>query len=57
MKFLKSTDNMGITCIESLDEAKDELQEFFENATEKDTMTFSVVEISKEEYENLSEFD
>jgi hypothetical protein len=55
MKYLKSS-QMGVSQILSLEQAQDELKEFFENAMLKDAIAYKVVEMTEEELEKLPEF-
>jgi hypothetical protein len=56
MKYLKTT-QMGVSCIQTLADAKEELESFYENAFPgNDTLETAVVEMTEEEFEKLPEF-
>jgi hypothetical protein len=55
MKYLK-TSQMGVSSIQTLRQAQDELAMFWENAMPKDVLETRVVEMSEEEFEKLPEF-
>jgi hypothetical protein len=56
MKYLK-TSQMGVSSIQTLKQAQDELAQFLENAMPKDVLETMVVEMSEPEFEALPEFN
>ena len=51
------TMQMGVSCIQSLGDALDEVKEAYENAMNRDVIELSFVDMTEEEFSKLPEFN
>ena len=57
MIVFKSTDNNGISCVfDKIEDLVEEVKTLFDNALPGDTITYERLEMTKEEFEALPEF-
>lgn len=56
MRYVKIT-QMGLSCLQTLDESIEMLKEAHKNALPEDVLEVRFVEMTEEEYEGLPEFE